>query len=327
MRRRGLNLRKGLLRLILPMLRRLPPPAATALITGIGQTEYRVVRGLRIRFDRAVARGESYFQAHWDVARVGRELAGNQIRWRTRDQLLDGLPDKTVASLISVRGADVLERAISELRGVILLGNHFGAHLVPAHWVIRQGYALRLFMERPHHVSRLLSQQFDSEGPLGQKKLFISRKSDAGESAAAVLRATRVLKAGMVVFIASDVRWSGANVAPARFLGQRYDFSATWVKLAALSGAPVVPVFCSMTADGMHELEFLEPWYVPSTSSEADIARWVQRSLDEIEARVRRDPANSNEYFFWSESDDWIAARRRAATSREATVRRDGGSR
>jgi KDO2-lipid IV(A) lauroyltransferase len=325
MRRRGLNIRKGLLRLVLPLIRRLPPAKAASLITGIGHVEYRIVRGLRVRFDTAVARGDAYFKGHWDVARLGRELAGNQIRWRTRDQLLDGLNDAAVKALVRVSGREHFESAVAEERGVILLGNHFGAHLIPAHWVARQGYPLRLVMERPHHVSRLLSRQFDSEGPLGQKKLFISRKADASESAASILRATRVLKAGMVVFIASDVRWSGQNVVSGRFLGRDYEFSATWAKLAALSGAPVVPVFCAMASDGSHELEFLEGWHIAASSTGHEIANWVQKSLDELEARVAREPANSNDYFFWSDGDDAIASRRREAGARPRPLSPSGG--
>ncbi len=305
MHRRGLNIRKGLLRLILPALRKFPPRTATRLVAGIGRTEYALLRGLRLRFDQAVERGRDYFGTHWDVTAVGRELAGNQIRWRTRDQLLDGWGDDAVTQLFRVAGRDQLDAALAENRGVILLGNHFGAHLMPAHWLVRHGYPLRLFMERPHHISRLLSREFETDGPLGQRKLFISRRSDPSESAGSILRAGRVLKAGMGVLIASDVRWTGPHTAPARFLGRAYHFSATWVALAALTRSPVVSVFCRMAPDGTHELEFLPAFHVPPEAPANGEARhWVQRAIDEIEHRVCRDPANSNEYFFWSEPDD-----------------------
>jgi KDO2-lipid IV(A) lauroyltransferase len=313
MQRRGMNVRKTLLRMVLPLLRALPPRTASRVVAGIGRTEYALVPGLRRRFDRAVDDGRRYFGCHWDNTRIGQELAGNQIRWRTRDQLLDGLASADVASLFDVTGRDRLEQALGIGRGVILLGNHFGAHLMPAHWMVREGYPLRLFMERPHSISKFLNSQFDSEGPLGQRKLFISRRAGPSESAGSILRAARILKAGMTVLIANDVRWTGPHTAPATFLGRPYTFSATWVALAALTGAPVVSVFCRMEPDGSHHLEFLHPFHVPpeAPADNGQAAHWVQSSLNAIEERVRLNPSNSNEYFFWPE-DELPAQERRA---------------
>lgn len=325
MERRGLNIRKWFLRVILPALRKLPPRAATRVVSGIGQTEYRLFRGLRIRFDTAVERGRGYFGTHWSVGDVGRQLAGNHIRWRTRDQLLDALSDEQVNHLFRVTGLEHFEAAKAQGRGVILLGNHYGAHLMPAHWIVRQGQALRLYMERPHHVSRVLSREFDSDGPLGQKNLFISRKADPTEAARSIMRAARVLRAGIVVFLASDVRWSGPQTVPATFLGQEYTFSATWTALASLSGASVVPVFCHMTPDGTHDLEFL-PWFSVPAGAGTDVkAQLVQRSLRDIEERVARNPANSNDYLFWAETKPSDVIARLSRRGAPSTVERGRG--
>ena len=303
MDRRGLNVRKLLLGTILPILRKLPPRLASNMIAGIGKTEYAVLRGLRFRVDEAVRRGGHYFGREWNVRQVGRELAGNQIRWRTRDQLLDGLPSDKVAPLFEVTGRDRLDAVLAEKRGVVLLCNHFGSHMMPAHWLLREGYTLRLFMERPRHISRFLASQFDTDGPTGQKKLFISRKASPAEAAGSILRATRVLNAGMVLMIAGDVRWTGAGTSVATFLGQRYAFSNTWGKLAAITGAPIVPVFCRFDAGGMYHLEFQQAYTVPRGNPEPEeLASWVQAFLKRVEDQVERFPANSNEYFFWAEN-------------------------
>ncbi len=316
MRRRWLNLRKGLLRSILPALRVLSHRSASRVVAGIGRLEYALVPGLRTRLDEAVGRGSHHLGCCWDVARVGRELAGNQIRWRTRDLLLDGRPDHRVEPLFHVQGRERLDEALAEGKGVILLGNHFGAHLMPAHWLARHDYPLRLYMERPRHVSRFLTRQFDTEGPLGQRKLFISRKVNPAEAAGSILRAARILKAGMVVNLAGDVRWPGSHSVPARFLGGTYRFSATWVALAGLTGAPVVPVFCRINPEGTYDLEFLSAWRVPQDAvSSGSAPSWAQRCLDAIEERVRLDPANSNEYFFWADSDAEAVAEGGAAAA------------
>jgi KDO2-lipid IV(A) lauroyltransferase len=312
MHRRGLNIRKTLLRMLFPVMTRMPPRAAARWVHAIGATEYRLVPGLRHRFDRAVAQAARHFNTPWPVTEVARTLAGNQIRWRTRDQLLDGLDEPAFDALFDVDGRHHLDAAAAEGKGIILLGNHFGGHLMPAHWVARKGYDWRLVMERPHHVSRLLRSRFDDDGPLGQKGLFLSRKADPRESACALLRAARVLKAGMLVYMASDVRRVGPQAVSAAFLGHPHGFSATWVALGALSGAPVVPTFCRMRDDGTHRLEFLPPLRIPPEDRDPSrAAGWVARALAQVEERVRLHPENSNDYFFWSEPEDSVVVLRR----------------
>lgn len=299
MERRGLNIRKVLLGIVLPALRKLPPRVASDLVAGIGRTEYALIKGLRHRVDAAVTQGGHHFGREWDVQAIGRELAGNQIRWRTRDRLLDGLPDERVAPLFTVTGREKLDEAVRE-GGVILLCNHFGSHMMPAHWLMREHYPLRLYMERPRHISKFLSNQFDTDGPTGQKKLFISRKATPAEGASSVMRAARVIQSGMVLMIAGDVRWNGPHNSPGVFLGRRYTFSNTWVKLAALTGAAVVPVFCRIDADGMYRLDFHESFRIPrGNPGPEESAGWVQSFLKTIETEVEKSPENSGEYFFW----------------------------
>ena len=285
-----------------PILRLLPPRFASNLLAGIGRTEYDCLRGVRRRVDSAVVHGSHHFGASWNVREVGRELAGNQIRWRTRDQLLDGLSDDKVAPLFEVTGRDVLDAALAQKKGVVLLCNHFGSHMMPAHWLTRERYPLRLFMERPRHISKFLSRQFDSDGPTGQKKLFISRRSNPKEAASSILRASRVLRDGMILMIAGDVRWVGPQTTPGTFLGRRYNFSNTWAKLAAMTGAPIVPVFCRIAPDGTYELEFQSSYTLPEgTPDPEELEGWVQAYLQTIEEQVERHPANSADYFFWSD--------------------------
>lgn len=306
MKRRGLNLRKALLRFILPFLRAFPPRTAARALTGIGHFEYRHIGGVRIRFDRAVSRGGRHLGREWDVPEEARRLAGNHIRWRTRDLLLDGLGDDKLDGLFPTIGREHLDRAVAEGRGAILLGNHFGANLMPAHWLAREGYDFRLYMERPRHISKFLDSRFDTEGPDGQRDLFISRKSDPSKAAASIVKAARMLKAGRIVKMACDVRWSGAHTTTAEFLGCEHDFAHTWVKLAAMTGAPVIPVFCSMKDDGSYLLEFLEPFSVPAAeaSTPEAIAGWVRLGLSQIESRLADSPGDSNDYFFWGGEDD-----------------------
>lgn len=296
----GQSVRKRLLQLLLPVLRILPTRLATRAVAALGQTEYYLNPPLRSSFKTAVRRGADHFGASWDVRTLARRLAGNHVRWHARDTLLDGLTDEQAESMLRVRGREHLDAALARGRGVVLLFNHFGPFLMPAHWLVRHGYPLRWFTERPRHISRLVAATFATEGPLGQRELFISRKLSPNEGGSAIRRAVRMLKAGLIVQLAGDVRWTGPRCAPGRFLGHDYDFTTTWITLAARAGSPVVPVFSVMLPDGSYHLEFLPAEPIPPDASHPDrAAPFVQRNLDRIEHWVRLHPDNSLDYLFW----------------------------
>jgi phosphatidylinositol dimannoside acyltransferase len=163
-------------------------------------------------------------------------------------------------------------------------------------------------MERPRHISRFLSAHFSTAGPTGQEKLFISRQGDAAYSAGSILRAARAIKAGMLLYIAGDVRWSGRLTETAQFLGRNIRFSSTWVVLAAMTQAPVVMAFCRMESDGRYHLEFRPGFFVPrEAAEEGKGGTWVQQFIDALESQLRQSPANSNDYFFWDEVRSQVA--------------------
>jgi phosphatidylinositol dimannoside acyltransferase len=294
------GLQRHALRVLMPLLRRAPAPVSAVVIDGLGWINYKLVPGNTEIYERAVRRGREETGEDWDDPQVARRLASGLVHWRSRDRLLDGLTDNQALRRFDVEGREHLDRAYGQKRGVILLGNHFGSHLHPSHWLYREDYPLRLFMERPRHVSKYMTDQFQTDGPLGQEKLFISRRSTPTEAAASILRAMRILNSGMVLQIAGDVRWQGTHTAPADFLGSTYLFSTTWVILAAMTGAPVVPAFCRPDGRGQYLLEFQPSFRVPpETLRNGQDARYVQRALDAIAEQVRRHPEHSNDYFTW----------------------------
>ena len=269
MERRGLNIRKGFLKAVLPVFRTLPLPVASRFVSGIGRLEYRLSQSLRQSFRR---RGRPRANPCWIASgtfrAVSRELAGNHVLWRTRDLLLDGVPDQRARDMFTVTGREHLDAAYGLGRGCIVLANHFGAHLLPAHWLFRENFPVRFYMERPRHISRFMSRHFQTDGPLGQDKLFISRQGVPADSASSILRAARAIKAGMLLYLAGDVRWTGRLTESARFLGRTMRFSTTWVVLAAMTEAPVVMVFCRMEPDGRYHIEFRPAFHVPKDAPE-----------------------------------------------------------
>ena len=118
-------------------------------------------------------------------------------------------PDQRARAMFTVTGREHLDAAFGLGRGCIVLASHFGAHLLPAHWLFRENFPVRFYMERPRHISRFMSRHFETDGPLGQDKLFISRQGVPADSASSILRAARAIKAGMLLYLAGDVRWTG----------------------------------------------------------------------------------------------------------------------
>lgn len=307
MDRRGVKVRKRLLRGALPVMRLLPLPTAARLVSGIGRLEHRMNGDLRQRFDAAVARGNEALGCDWDVPAVSNRLAGNHILWRSRDLLVDVGSDARALAMFEVEGREHLDEAVGRGKGCIVLTSHFGAHMLPAHWMYRHDYPLKLYMEKPRSVSRFMASKFDHEGPLGQDKLFISRAGDAADAAGSILRAAKALKSGKLLFLAGDVRWKGRLTAPARLMGRTHTFSSTWIALGAMSQSPIVPVFCRVGDDCRYHMEFLPPFVLPrDAQDESRAGEHAQRFLDLLEERIRRYPADSNEYLFWD--DDYAAA-------------------
>lgn len=308
MERRGRNIRKGFLKRILPFIRWLPLTTVSGLLSGFGKLEYRLHRPLRKAFLEAVGEAREVLNCDWDVPRISRELAGNQILWRARDMLLDGVSDQRADEMLLVNGREHLDNALKEGKGCMVLTSHFGAHMLPAHWMYRQSFPVRLYMERPRNISRYMSSHFKSDGALSQDKLFISRKGESTDAASSILRAARVLKSGMVLFLAGDVRWLGQMTAEARFLGRSLRFSTTWIHLAAMTGAPVVVVYCTIGTDRRYHIEFRPPFHIPrDVEQQGQTSDWVQYFMDSLEEQIRRHPDNSNDYLFWNEPEDRAA--------------------
>ena len=300
MRRRGLNIRKWFLRFVMPLLRRSPPSAATRFVTGIGRVEYALLSKVRVRFDVAVERAEKQLGGHWNVPEVG--ATGRQSNpLAPRDLLLDGLPDRVVAPLFDVIGRDHLDSALAEKQGVILLGNHFGAHVAGA-LASKKSLSLTVVHGTPSTRVSILDPIFRDQRAAGTRQTLHLAQGRSRRGRSVDHARARILKAGMIVKLAADVRWSGPHTTAVKFLDHTYTFSSTWVALASFSGAPIVPVFCRMDAQGRYRLEFLPSFRIPAADAAPEAtARRVRDYLLAVEDRVRVDPANSNDYFFWAD--------------------------
>jgi phosphatidylinositol dimannoside acyltransferase len=293
------------IRVVLPPLRLMPYRLAHLLLGLMGRLDLFLVPNQGKLYETAVRESAQRLGCDWDTGAVTRGLSRQTYLWRSRDLLLDRLTDARFDSLFRVSGLENLDGAFAREKGVILLASHFGSHVAISHWLFRHGYPLRWLGERPRLISDYMTRQFQTEGPLGQPGLFLSRKSTMTEGSSAILRAARVLEAGMILKLACDVRRSDAKTATVTFLGRQERFSTSWVNLAAMTGAPVVASFCRTDDSGTCHLEFHEPFTVPATAPRNGQATWwVQRAMNAIEEQVRKHPEHSNDYFFWKPVGD-----------------------
>lgn len=303
MARSGAKFRKRLVKTLLPPLRGVSPTFAARSLDAFGSATYTLSPAARARFRGPLESWSRALGCDWDHPEVARRMAGNELRWLSRDLVLDGLSDTSFDRMFHIEGRHHLDEARARGGGLLLLVSHYGSQMIPVHWMLRKDYPLRVYMERPNSISRFLAARFREEGPLGQAGMFISRgDASAAESATSIMRAVQVLKAGMVLCLAGDVRWSGAHTAIGRFLGVEQSFTATWAVLAGMARAVIVPAFSRMLPDGRYCLEFQPASSLPpEASSRRHIGSHVQHFLDRVEEQIRLDPSNAVEYLTWSE--------------------------
>lgn len=298
MKRRGSNLRKFLMRhFVAPVLRLMPLGRAHLATESMGRLEFALNASYRKWLLAAIQDHIERTGVNWNLNETARLVAGRTARWRVRDLLLGGKNGSRVLENFVAIGQENLDSAMAEGKGVILLSNHFGAHIQVANWMLRRGIEFRFLTERPRHLSNELAEYFRSEGPLGQKELFLSRHKAGNAATAAIMRALKCLKAGHVVLTTNDVRWNDNSSVVGRLMGIDWRFTSTWVMLAQRSQAPVVPVFCLMKSDGSHELRFLPPEHIPL---DADVSAVIQKSLDRLQDMINAEPGNSSEFLSWS---------------------------
>lgn len=304
MTRRSDSFRARLVACLLPALQALPARRANRLLDALGASGLALNRGRRERIGGLVSRAAQTLGCRWPTRSTTLGWAGNTLRWHARDLLLDRLSTGECDGLIEVEGREHLDAALAAKRGVVLLFNHFGPFLIHTHWMVRHGYSLRWFTERPRRISARVAETFETTGPLGQSELFLSRRMTPSEGASAVRRAIQMLRSGMIVQAAGDVRWQGARCATGRFLGREHRFTTTWISLAARSGALVVPTAARMNHDGSYRVTFQPALAISEASVEPANARaLVQQNLDRVEGLIRDDPTNCGDYLYWFETE------------------------
>lgn len=281
---------------LLPSLRAIGPVKGDAILGGFGRLLANAWPPRAAELAEAVRSASERVGAGWDLARVLPALEGNTLRFLARDCQLDGAPEADFFDRFDVSGFEHLKAALDEGRGVILVGSHLGAHLSAAHWIYRRELPLRMLIQRPAHVSKLLNSRFDiADGPHPQPGFFLRRHLTPEEASKRIFRTRSALREGMIVYLKGDVPWVGANTRPGRLLGYDRTFQSLWADFAALFRAPVVSVFCTHLPRGRYSLSFDAPRTVARGLEGQAVAQYLER----LEEEIVNHPADAVGHLLW----------------------------
>ena len=274
----------------LPVLRRLGPRRADAVLSAIGRASVALWPPRRARLASAMKQ----LHVNTGIKKTPEALGVGAVRFLARDYLLDTNNAKALERF-HVSGAAAFEEALGAGRGVVLVGSHLGAHLAAFHWLYRRGVPLRLMVQRPKHVSRALSRFFDRDEPKPQAEFFLSRTLNPSECVSRLMRARSALRSGKVVYLPGDIPWAGANSRAVHFLGRNHQMLSVWADLAALTGAPVFHLFCTHRPGGRFAITFDSAGQVaPGEETEA-----VDHYFSRLEAQIAAHPGDAVAHLLW----------------------------
>jgi len=194
-----------------------------------------------------------------------RKLTNNQVLTLLEvffyEKILEAYPD-----FIFVTGKEILDRAVAEHKGVIILSAHFGNWELIGYTLAKMGYPIYA-VARPQAVNSMTRFMNSFRESRGVKVLMDKNLSSS----------LRLLKKGNFVGILSDLnaRERGFRV---EFFGRPASFYPTPIILAERSGAILVPTFIERHGKWKQWIRFEEPvaWN-PRDTMCGKIRRYVER--------------------------------------------------
>ncbi len=196
------------------------------------------------------------------------------------------LSRETLSQWGELCGLNNYEKALSEGKGVLLIGGHFG------NWEYGQA-ALALLSQPPVFMGRKMDSAFIEEGiRRGRALLGIRTLNKEG-----ALRPTlRLLKDGHAVVVLIDQNVAATEGLFVDFFGRPACTTAGVALMALRTGAAVLPFFTTRMPDGRYFAQIGEPISLVKTGDrDADVRINTQRYTAAIEAQVRQYPAQ----WFW----------------------------
>jgi phosphatidylinositol dimannoside acyltransferase len=201
------------------------------------------------------------------------------------EAMLIGTPRGRALGLLSYAiGADNFEACVAEGKGIIIATAHLGG------WEV-SGPMLRKV--RAKNVVVVMARERDERARAMQDELRARsgvKVVHIGETALDALPLLRHLKQEDVVAMQIDRVPPGMRARAVTLCGQPFQVPEGPLTIAALSGAPIMPVFTRRLGFMHYEAKVLPPIHVPRRPTPADLDSAAQRLMDDLGAFLRENP-------------------------------------
>lgn len=277
---------------------RVSPRAAHALLYPV-TLYFLVMRGPERRASRAYL--SRVFGCRATLLQTARHIYTFAVTILDRVFFLAG---RFEAERVRVHGLPELHRHLDAGRGVLLLGAHFGSFdAVRTLAFSRPELTVRILMDYGHNAQ--LSAVLNALNPRAEAGIIDA----SGDSTQVLLQIYETLAAGGMVGVLADRARPGEATRACSLLGTPAALPIAPFRLAAVLGCPVMLMFGVLRENRFYDIYF-EPFadrivLGPRSARDGQLASWLKRYAERLEARVREAPYNwFNFYDFWFSDDD-----------------------
>ena len=222
---------------------------------------WRHKRRLRAELAQALNRDPS----DPEVCRIARRYISNAVIRVIDDLIMDRLLADGRQIGVQLRGRENLDRVLAAGRGAIVVSGHFYAIRLAKRYLAKIGY--------PMLTVRNQVPSDPAAGRLGRRFLEpryvnflhgVIRDEVFIQDEECSFKIFKRLQLGGLVNIHFDAPYSQITVRYP-FLGTRHTFSAGFLRIAKLSGSPIIPMLCVGNSEGL-SIVFEEPVCLEMTS-------------------------------------------------------------
>lgn len=259
--------------------RRLPRVLSLGLGTALGRL-FHVLH--RPRRELAIANLRSAFPSRSDAdCRAILQSTFEQFGRHVVDFLnFSGMRPERMMTLVEVEGAEHVERAEAEGRGVMYFTGHFGSWELQ---VIVHAYRFGPILMVARTLDNPLLERM-IERLRGRAGTRVLPRQGAVRGLLGALR--RRESVGMMI----DQHMQDRSAVEVSFFRRPAATTSVIAALALHTGAPVIPVFALPLPGGRYRLVYERPVEPPRTDDPDPVRTYTQRCTDVLEAYVRRHP-------------------------------------
>lgn len=275
----------------------LPWSIALALGNALGALALKITPAWRLKM--AAANIQSCLGLSPEAAKevADRSLAkfGRMIMEVLRFPLLNA---ETIKEKVKVDGAEYLEQAYAEGRGVIMATGHFGNWELLGATVGLHGYPMMSIARKQNNgaMDRFINEYREM---VGQKVAY-----NRGENE--VLALSRMMKEKKLLGILFDQDTNDVGVR-IKLFGKEVITPAGPAVFSRMFKAPILPIFMHYDADGSCRAKIYPPLYAPKTrDKEQDLFVVTEKLIKILETEIRANPP----MWFWVH-DRWKDGRQR----------------